>query len=155
MAAAAEIQVGKAVRFGCGATALANGATSYTANVQSQDLEDQCKLDKIVSQNGAVIETKITSQRERRGSFKIIPHGATDTRAAVLTMLNNFTALAPLDVITVSGADVTAFNGTYNYEGGAKISTTAEGYYMIEFSVSQVESSATAGTFTSLAVVTG
>ncbi len=153
MAAAAEVLAGTAVKFGIGATTFTVGLVIAATgmNIQGQELEDGMKIDKIISQNGATIETKVASQRERKATFKIIPKGA--NRAAAITVIGLLEALTPLEVITIATSDIPAYNGTWNYEGGHKLTQTAEGWAVSDLVMTQVEDAANANQFLGLAIV--
>jgi hypothetical protein len=151
MPAAAEIQVGTAKLNGIAGAVTMTGAATF--NMSSRNLTDGFKMEEIPSQDGAVIESVIASQRTREYDCEFAPSGA--TRAAAEAVVDTLTALGPLAVITIAGSTVSAFNGTYNLMPGTAVRETRDGHATVVMKLKQYETAAAAGTFAALAVVTG
>jgi hypothetical protein len=151
MSAAAEVQAGAGVSFGIAGAVTMTGAA--TLNISNRSLTDAFKLDKLPSQNGAVIEGLYASQRQRDYDCEFVPKGA--TRAAAVAVVHTLLQLLPLDVITIGASTITDYNGTYNYMGGAYVKETREGYAVAGIKLSQWEVAGTGGTFAALAIVSG
>ncbi len=148
---AAEIQAGTARINGIQGTITVS--ISSTPNLSTMGITDNFEVERIRSQNGAVVETKIAAARERVVSLEFIPSGA--TRAAAQAEAENIlAALTPLAVITIGGCDVSTFNGTYNYDGGGEIVQKRDTFAIINVRASQCEVAATANTFSALAIAT-
>lgn len=150
MSAAAEVQGGTACSFGIAGVVTMTGAATF--NISDRTITDEFKTTEIPSQNGAVVETVIASQRRRNYDSTFVPTGA--TRAAAVAVVATLMALTPLSVITIAVSTIAAFNGTYNYMGGAYVKETREGYAVAGIKLSQFEVAGTAGTFAALAIAT-
>ncbi len=150
MAATTEIQVGLARINGIPGT-LTCAVLGSNFNPTSLSLSESFKVDTIASPSGAVIETRIASQRERTVTVELIPSGTTraDAQAVVVALL----ALGPLAVVTLGGFTLAAFNGTYNYMDGCEIVQKRDTYVIANVKLNQPETT-TAGTFAGLSVAT-
>src|SRR6478672_11940790 len=148
MVVAAEVIVGKAVLNGIQGAITMTGAAPF--NMSDRTLTDDFKNEELPAQNGATIETVIASQRKRDYECTFVPTGA--ARADVIAVMASFAALKPLDVITVANSTVVAYNGSYNYMGGATIKETRDGYAVCGIKLRQYETAATSGTFAALAI---
>jgi hypothetical protein len=147
--AAAEVQAGAGVSFGIQGVVTMTGAA--TLNISDRSLTDEFKNTELPSQNGAVIETMIASQRRRSYECTFVPKGAARTDAQAVC--NTLMALTPLQVITIGGSTITSYNGTYNYMGGGYVKETREGYAVAGIKLSQFETAGTANTFAALVVI--
>lgn len=151
MSAAAEIQGGAGCSWGIAGSVTMTGAATF--NISDRTLTDEFKTSELPSQNGAVIEGIYAYQRRRNYDSTFVPTGA--TRAAAQAVVATLMALSPLAVITVAASTIAAYNGTYNYMGGAYVKETREGYAVAGIKLSQFEVAGTAGTFAALPIVVG
>ena len=120
-------------------------------NHESRDLTHNWKEDEIASQDGTIIEAVVAYQESRDYAITFMPKGT--TRANAEAVVDSFLALTPNKVITIAASTVSAYNGTYNYKGGMKISETREGKVTITFNARQYKDAS--GAFGSLALITG
>lgn len=156
MPAAFETQAGICTLNGIRGTITMTGAATF--NMSSRTLTENFKVDRIPSQNGAVIETLIASQRNRTIEVEFAPTGA--TRTAAVAVVASLTALNPLEVITIaqSGstpyeASVAACVGTWNLMEGMQIRESRDGILSVTMKLEANEVNGTADTFAALAVV--
>lgn len=150
----AEIQAGKGVIYGLGATAISGAITIAATNLNLSDVDaaDEFKMDQLVNQTGDRVETMVASQRVRRLTVNFVPIGA--TRAAAIASIQLFLDASPLSVITFAGFVITALNTSYNYVGGASLKGSRESWFVANIGLMVPESS-TPGTFTALPIVVG
>ncbi len=154
MAVAAEVQVGAGCINGIqGAIAITGFHSAATFNIANRDISDNFKMEEIVSQDGAVVETIIASQQYKEYSMEFAPKGA--TRAAAASIAASFSLMTPLTPITVSGSTVAIFNGAYNYAGGASIKETRDGVVLCNVKLRRYQTAADGAIFGALAVVSG
>lgn len=149
--AAAEIQAGTARIYGIPGSITCS--IMVAPNLSTVGLTDNFNVESIRSQNGAVIETKIGSARERIVQLEFIPSGASRANA-ITEAIAIIAALTPLAVITIGGCSVTSLNTTYNYESGGDIMQKRDGYVVGNVRASAVEVASAAGTFAALPIAT-
>lgn len=151
MPAAAEVQAGTGYLNGIAGAITMTGAATF--NMSRRTRKPNVKMEEIPSQNSAVIETVIASQRSIDYDCEFAPTGA--TRAAAEVVVDTLTALTPLAVITIANSTVSAFNGTYNLIEEPAITETRDGYATVTMKLRQYEVTGTAGTFAALPIVSG
>lgn len=158
MAAAAELQVGAGYSFGIAestqgtAVNMTAVAGVITVNMMNRDVQDNFKSETMPSQNGAVIESMVASQRRKDYSADFIPKGA--TRALAQAVFWTLSQLTPFSIITIANSALTFMNGGYNYMGGCQPKETREGWAVANIKLAQFESALTANTFIPLVGVT-
>lgn len=125
---AVEAQVGVAKIFGLGAAAMVTLTGAAYLTIEDADLVHDFDVQELTGQDGNV-ETMIAFKERYDITINFAPKGniaATNTRAQAITSILN-SKPAPLTKVVLSGFDVAAFNGDYNYVGGWNPKLTKEG----------------------------
>jgi len=148
MATTADVQVGTAVIHGISGSVSITGIATF--KLDDVGLDDNFQSRKYTNSAGVLTDTIVAFDRNRRLTINFLPSGA--TRTAAEAIVTSMLALAPLAVITLAGFTITAFNGTYNYMGGASVKATREGEVICGIQL-EAQETTTAGTFGGLAVI--
>jgi hypothetical protein len=164
MAAAAEIQSGRAQIFGIAPiTITPSPGTAISGNASNMRWSMAWKEEEQAAQNGATVESLIASQLRRTLEIDFAPAGVlggTITRAQALAECAKILALLPNHTIQIAAEDILAtgdksINGTYNYKGGATITRTRDGVGVAGIKLEQYETAATDGAYAALATISG
>jgi len=159
MPAAAEIQSGAGYIFGVGAmTLVVLDGTDITGNFSSMRWVDNFTEEALPSQDGATIQTLISTKRNRTLEFDFAPTGV--DRAAALAAVDALLELTPDDTITVDVAIVEAapvtknINTSYNILPGHSFNRSRDGVAACTLKLITYETS-TPDEFLALAKITG
>lgn len=144
----ADVQVGQAYLQGVAGTITMTGVATFNASTRT--LADEFSKEEIPASAGDIIEAVIYSKRQRSYVCEFAPKGA--SRVAAEAVIDTLFATSMGATVTIGGSTVSAYNGTYNYEGGAYIRETRDGYAVAGINLRQYENS-TPGTFAALATV--
>jgi len=153
-----DIQAGAGYLHGIAGTITITGLAGANLNIRSRNKTHNWTSEEISSQDGTIIEAKVSSKEYRDVKISFMPKST--TRALAETSLDTFiAAMTPNKVITIAGSTVTSYNGTYTYKGGTTIEETRDGRVMVSFNARQYKiAAATAGgpsDFAGLAIVSG